>query len=292
LSLEKLGVELGGPRIPPMEENPRGFGELLAVMELNDALLGALGSCWDDPRTLPRGAEASSELEEFRPRVREILTKELGQAPVRALKDPRLCRLYPVWFDVVGELGCETATLLVYRPPEAVLPSLQAREGCSAEKAWRIWAIDALGVLEAGAASERFAWVAYDELLEDPQGTLEAVGESLGVVWPRNPAETMQELRELLSPSLRHHQVDASHEDLPGASQPCLRLAELLSSAVASRDLPTAEEVTVARGALEADPISPALFDEQLTALALRTGPRLYRLERWASWMRDELDRK
>jgi hypothetical protein len=292
LSLEKLGVELGGPLIPPMEENPRGFGELLAAMELDDALLGALGSCWDDPRPLPRGWQASPELAEFRPRVGEILKEDLCQAPVRALKDPRLCRLFPLWFDGVGELGCETVTLLVYRPPGEVARSLQAREGCSAERAWRIWAVDALGMLEAGAASQRYTWIGYHELLEDPEGTLAAVGESLGVDWPRPPQEASQDLRKLLSPSLRHQRVDLSPEDSAGASAPCLRLSELLASSVASRSLPDAEEIAAARGALEAEPLSPALFDELLTALARRTGPRIYRLERWARWMKDELDRR
>ena len=280
LSLSRLGVELGGPLLPPMDANPRGFGELRAAMELDDALLGARGSTWDDPRLLPLEAEESPAFQKLLPRVAQVFTKGLCEAPLRALKDPRLCRLFPIWLGVARELGYPTATLLVYRPPEEAVRSLMVREGCSAEKAWRIWAIDALGMLEAGAASERRAWVAYPELLEDPEGTLEAVGAALGFEWPRQPTEATRDLRELLSPSLRHHKADPGAADAPPIGEPYRPAAQLVASALESRVFPDAEEIAAARRALEACPPSAAVLDEHLTALGRRTGLRLYHLQR------------
>jgi len=46
--LNILGVELGSNLMEPTKENPRGYFEKRAVMEINDEILNILGSSWDD----------------------------------------------------------------------------------------------------------------------------------------------------------------------------------------------------------------------------------------------------
>ena len=92
-----LGAELGPDIMPPGPDNPSGFWEHRGIVELNDRLLADLGLAWDDPLPLPEGWQSRPETRHTQERLREVLRHDFGNAPLPAVKDPRICRLVPLW---------------------------------------------------------------------------------------------------------------------------------------------------------------------------------------------------
>src|SRR3954451_12465839 len=105
--LPALGVSLGDAsrlmRAGP--DNPAGYYEIQAMLELNEALLAQLGGAWDAPPTLDPGWETGAALDEFRARAARLVDEQFGEGserpPLVAFKDPRLSLLLPFWRTVV-----------------------------------------------------------------------------------------------------------------------------------------------------------------------------------------------
>lgn len=130
-ALEAVGAELALPDRITSEENPKGFFEHLGVVRLNDDLLALAHSAWDDPLFDGRDmgvtdadamAGIDSRADEFAARFRA--------APLAAVKDPRMCRLLPFWFDRLAQAGYgddDIRCVLVTRSPVEIAISQRTR---------------------------------------------------------------------------------------------------------------------------------------------------------------------
>src|SRR5690606_32528470 len=115
-----------------------------------------------------------------------FVAAEFGDAPLWALKDPRLCRLMPLWLAALRKRGVAPVALFVARDPAEVAASIHARNG---------WAPPASGIawlrhmFEAEAASRGLprTAIAYDALLADPTASLARALARLGIELPRQP---------------------------------------------------------------------------------------------------------
>src|SRR5689334_15423183 len=102
-ALGLLGASLGDPSrmLKPGADNPKGYFEIRALVELDDELLAHLGGAWDQPPVLDPGWERDSALALFRERAAAILDASFGPEAERARvivwKDPRLSVLLPFW---------------------------------------------------------------------------------------------------------------------------------------------------------------------------------------------------
>ena len=100
-ALRFLGVSLGDPArwLKPGADNPLGYFEVAALVQLDDEVLAHLGGAWDQPPVLDPGWEHDEGLDPFRARAAEILLDSFGPVPDRpgviAWKDPRLSLLLP-----------------------------------------------------------------------------------------------------------------------------------------------------------------------------------------------------
>jgi len=198
-AVARLGLPLGEHILPGQaRDNPKGFFEHADVVAAHDALLASAGRTWDDPTLwiarrpqLPGEATCSVQL-------RSILDREAGRGRPWTVKDPRLCRLLPVWTGLLAEAGREPRVVLVHRQPAAVAASLFRRDGFSLEKASLLWLDHVLGA-ERWSRDLQRAVVGYDELLRRPVETLERVGDALGVDWPRSPSARRGDIEDFLS---------------------------------------------------------------------------------------------
>src|SRR3954451_19723384 len=89
-----LGVPIGrADRLMPVQaDNPAGFWEHLALMEVNDAVLARLGGTWDAPPP----ADATAELDDLRKTARQEFDATYdGDRWV--FKDPRVSLLVAFW---------------------------------------------------------------------------------------------------------------------------------------------------------------------------------------------------
>lgn len=189
---------------PDLATNATGFWEPRELVALNDAVLAAAGSYWHDLRGLPAGWFATETAAEFRRRAAALLGAELGRSALSVVKDPRMCRLLPLWRPVLAELGIEPRIVILVRNPLEIAASINRRDHFGEGKALLLWLRHLLDAERHSRGLARCV-VSYDQLLGDWRATMARIGRALVLVWPRGLAEAAAEIEAFLSPRLRHH---------------------------------------------------------------------------------------
>jgi hypothetical protein len=213
-----LGPELPSNLMPASAEfNAAGFWESRDVVALNEKLLAAAHSAWDDvlpidPAGLPAAAAAS-----FQEEAGNILRADFGGCEWFVLKDPRIGRLLGPWLAAVRGVGARPLVVLPVRHPSEVAASLKRREGFSEDKSFYLWLRHHVDVLRS-ARSEARAVMIYDELMSDWRGSVQRLAQDLGIRWPRPAEDVAAQADGFLDPALRHHQLRAEPvpQSLPG----------------------------------------------------------------------------
>src|SRR5580658_3837779 len=137
--LHHLGVELSEHLMPASRDNPRGYWEHSDVVSVQERLMAALGWAWDDIRSMPAGFEHGEAAQAACSELAAILHRDFSSAPLWGLKDPRLCRLMPLWTALLADEQVEPRYLLTVRHPLDVAASLHARDGIGVARAWLLW---------------------------------------------------------------------------------------------------------------------------------------------------------
>jgi hypothetical protein len=100
-------VRLGGAAplnlLPPADDNPKGFWESSVLMTLNDQILAAGGSHWEDWRQFDPARIDPAAAFALKGQAESVLAGEFGRARLPVIKDPRVCRLMPFWSPVFGK---------------------------------------------------------------------------------------------------------------------------------------------------------------------------------------------
>lgn len=213
--LSRLGVD-GGPSLMPADAaiNPKGYFEHNDIVDVHEQLLEALGSSWDDCFPLPDRWWQSSVGEMFRLTLLAVLRRHFRSSASWFIKDPRLCRLLPLWLDMLPHLQCTPNFLLALRDPGNVARSLAKRDGLSIPAGCLLW----LGhMLEAEHLTRGFSRtvVSYDDLLTQPSQTIAAIERQLDLSWPTSAASTEAIIGDFLDVSLWHHREPGPLPDHP-----------------------------------------------------------------------------
>lgn len=213
-ALRILGVTLSqSMQAPHPGVNEKGYWEHLELVQLHDRMLSTLRSSWDELLPLPDRWWKEDAVVPFRREMARIIERDFGVARVWGFKDPRLCRLLPLWLEILEEIGVEARFVLTHRHPGEVAGSLQRRDGFSAPKSGLLWLDYNLGA-ERWTRGRPRTFTSFDRLLRDPIGTLHQIEEALQIDFPRKLDEATADIREFLSPRLRHH--NSSTDDLRG----------------------------------------------------------------------------
>jgi len=203
-ALRCMGVNFGEHLMPAKAgANDKGYFEHVGVVDLHERLLSALESGWDDLRLLPHEWWKQDVVSPFRRELLEMLREDFGTSRLWGIKDPRMCRLMPLWYSVLDELEVSPLCVLVFRHPEEVAMSLQRRDEMETSGGYLLWMNH---VLEAEAASRgrMRAFVRYEDMLKDSHQIMRTVSGRLGIVWPVSPQEGDGLLDALISPALHH----------------------------------------------------------------------------------------
>ena len=238
-TLNLLGAALPNELLGPSVNNPMGHWESTRLYELHNELLQQIDTQWDgwlpieeDWFHSPVAAFNANKLAAF-------VTEEFTGKPLFVLKDPRLCRIAPLWRDVFEIAQADLRVVIPFRNPIEVAASLELRNDMAPSNAMLVWLRH---VLDAEAASRGLprSFVRYDALLEDWRGAIDRIGMQLGLKWPRRTLAAERDIDAFLRPDQRHHATsdDAvkSRHDVPewvtGAYDAILRLADDPSSRV------------------------------------------------------------
>lgn len=213
-----LGADLGGDLLPPAEDNALGFWEHRGIVKIHEELLDALGSSWHSVQPLPAGWLSTTAAITARSKLIDTL-REFSNAPLWAVKDPRLCRLLPLWLLVLDDLNVRAHAVFVVRHPDEVGQSLLTRDGIPLAHTRLLWLQH---LVEAEAASRDFSRVviSYDDLLCDWRGCVQRMGSELLLQWPVSISEARLSVEQFLNPGERHHKLGGKNDaPLPELAQ-------------------------------------------------------------------------
>jgi len=198
-ALEPLGLTVGKTVMPPRPDNPKGFYENLSMTELHDKFLASISSNWQDPK--PIGAEKfqGTGARRFREKLLRLLIAEFGERrPL--IKDPRLCRLMPLWIPLIREHFPKAFFILPVRHPVEVAYSLLQRGPFTLDQGLKLWVVH---VLEGERTTRGFfrLFTTYDQLLQSPVETVLRLAKSLGL----STAGVTAAVSAQIDSQLRHH---------------------------------------------------------------------------------------
>lgn len=202
--LSLLGCDLPQTMMGPSENNKTGYWESRAVQKFNDRLLTSARSNWSDWDRVPENWIRSPKAAEYSEEAAQLLDSEFGASRFFVMKDPRISRLVPFWFDVLRDAGVVPHVVLALRNPVEVAESLERRNGFSAELSHLLWLRHMLQAEYDTRGNTRVV-VRYEDMLNNWAGTVTRIGEALELSWPRTPAQISAEVEAILSPDHRHH---------------------------------------------------------------------------------------
>ena len=204
--LNLLGVDLAADLDPPNAFNETGYWEPRRLQAMNESVLRAYGSRWDDWRHLdPAGLDPAERSGLVREAV-DMLTEDYHGSRLFTLKDPRLCRLMGFWDRVFTETGITPAFVLPVRAPDEVACSLTHRDGSSHIRGITIWLRNMLDA-EAATRGRPRIFTTYDQLLTDWRETLHRIGAALDLVWPCDIDTAAPAIDAFLDARHRHFRI-------------------------------------------------------------------------------------
>ncbi|WP_018649206.1 MULTISPECIES: glycosyltransferase [unclassified Thioalkalivibrio] len=206
--LNLQGADIARNLLPPSENNRTGFWESRDLVELQDEVLNRLGQRWQSLHSLPDRWWEREDIRELRARLRDYLEQDFADSNLFVMKDPRMCRLMPLWEAVLSDFGARARVVIMLRHPAEVARSLEARRDMEVPYGvgLRLWE---RYMLEAERSTRHLSrcFVSYDDLLADWQQTVSDIAKRLGIAWPRSLSESCPEVEAFLSEGHRHQRV-------------------------------------------------------------------------------------
>ncbi len=222
-TLQASGVFLGEAKslMPAQAEiNAKGFWEHESIVAIHDEILTTLGSHWSHIASLPEDWHKDSRIEPYRKALIDIIRKEFSGSGLWGLKDPRMCRLLPLWLSIFKELNTKPKFIIISRHPYEVAASLTKRDR---DLTWQyslfLWLKYVLDAEQSSAGYDR-SWITFEALNNDWQKTIIQTGKDLDIQWPLSPdsAEVKNTMKSLVSDGLWHNRsnelVEKNTDDL------------------------------------------------------------------------------
>jgi hypothetical protein len=258
--LQLLGLHAGNKLLPGNKYNAKGYFECADIVTVHDELLDELGSSWHDVPPLSDGWASSPAAQQAKSKLISIFNAEFGAAEICVLKDPRMCRLLPLWQEIFLELGITPTYIIVARAPDEVVASLACRNDFHTNKSLLLYLRYLLDA-ELHTHSSRRLVLDFADLLHDWETVLPSIISALDLALPPISAATMEAVRTFLSPELRHFNAGPILPD--GAADTSTRMARKLYRLLAVQQDPT--------------------FASEMDKLRVAFGAHLQTLEPWMS---------
>ncbi len=207
--LAKLGVHPPKSLMSPTTDNPRGYWESSVLTAFHDQILESAGTYWSDWDRFNEDWIDSSVGADILGQLAPLIQQEYGDAKLFLVKDPRLCRLLPLWLGVLDELQVTSKFIIPVRHPLEVSDSLATRDQITRTRSQLIWLRHILDA-EASSRGRVRVFTRYSDLLFDWRSQVQQIASRLSLKWPRWSSAVEAEIETYLSSALRHHAV---HDD-------------------------------------------------------------------------------
>lgn len=227
--LSLLGIHPGNSLMPAAEGiNPKGFWEHAEIVLIHDQLLESLGSAWNDESPLPSGWWTKPHAIASKNTILSVLRRDFNQTPIWLIKDPRMCRLLPLWQEIFRELSTQPLFVLTLRDPSEVSHSLLKRDQISHEITCLLW-LNHMLEAEYQTRGQARVFVSYEHLISNWQKTVDSIGQTLNLDWPFGLANVAHEIDVFLDPALHHYTGNTTPHNHP-ACRSAQEAFELLSA--------------------------------------------------------------
>ncbi|MBL4591453.1 MAG: glycosyltransferase [Phycisphaerales bacterium] len=216
-ALGLLGPQMPSDPLPPVPDaNATGYWESASIVVTHDRLLSEIGLRWDMPmlsaigqhdilKQIDSASVNTDWVEQLARCVRDSFSLSDASAPPIVIKDPRMCRLVPLWKRVLKTLDTKPLFVLPIRNPSEVAASLKNRDGLELGKSLWIW-LDHVLREEFETRGHPRVFLSYSSLLSDWKTTLSSVDRILGI--DLRIQECAHKVDEFLSSTHRHHTAD------------------------------------------------------------------------------------
>lgn len=204
--LNLLGADLPQHLVPAKQGNELGFWESADLNETHNQLFRELGRDWQSIDPMPANWFMVPPAGAYRDRIVKLLSRDFPNGDLFAIKDPRICRLVPLWREVLKVFGAEPRVVLPLRNPLEVAASLKALNGMAQGKALLLWLLHVLDAERYTRDLPR-SFVDYDDLLRDWRSETRRMFRELELEWPNN-AVIARKVDQFLSDKARHHRID------------------------------------------------------------------------------------
>jgi hypothetical protein len=202
--LNVLGIPAGRKLLPVNKYNERGYFEAINLVKQHDVLLKLLDRSWSDVRLFPTKWFDQNWVAEASEKLADQFLAEFDLKRQWALKDPRICRLLPVWKLIFAKLHIKPNLVFMLRHPLEVAASLEMRDGIMKEHALLLYSIY---LLEAERESRNYSRVVvkYTDLLSDWRQVLQMIQNNMRVMLPEMDDDFSRLADTFLSRDLQHH---------------------------------------------------------------------------------------
>lgn len=214
-SLGLSGIYLGTNLTPPASDNTKGFFEHDEIWRIHDELFSKLGMTFVDIGSMPADWETTDAANEAKARILAILKKDMVDQSLWGIKDPRLCRFFPLWPDILRALDAKPAIILALRHPEEVVASLVVRDHLEPAHALILWLRHTLEAERATRGLRRAVQV-YADLLTNWRTEFARLSEALNIPLACD-GKSAGDINKFLDSNLRHqiHETDWSNRTDP-----------------------------------------------------------------------------
>jgi len=201
--LHLSGVELGPSLLPPSSDNPKGFFESVNLVKINYTLLNSLYNEFRMTAPFPEGWLELPLVQSYKQLIQMAVEEDFPTTGLFALKDPRLCLVYPLWDQIFQEMDIERKVLLIIRPPLEVAQSLAVRNNFSLTQSIMLWMVHVLQAEKNTRHLNRIVFT-YDDVLRNWSSVIEIIESQFKFTFPRKNIGTKAAIDEFISEELYH----------------------------------------------------------------------------------------
>ncbi len=105
-----IGLDFGTDLMRADEGNPKGYYENNLIYELNERILQESNSSWDEYHFSVEKIEKEQKVKYIK-KAKKIIKAEFRYSEIFAIKDPRICLLFPIWEEACKKLNIDISIL-------------------------------------------------------------------------------------------------------------------------------------------------------------------------------------
>lgn len=206
--LYRMGIDLGKEIAPPSYDNPKGFYENIRIQALNNKLLTELKVTWDHTGFLKEYWWKHPAITKYKSEAIEIIQKEFEGQDLFAIKEPRICYLFPFWEEILRSLDIAIQCVVMLRHPEEVVASLEKRNKFSYTKSHLLY-LTHLFCIEKYIKDYPTSFVKYNELLANPVRIVQYLDKELSLGTPKEKMRP-ENFEDFITKSFQNHHFSYS----------------------------------------------------------------------------------